>query len=123
MPTATVTLNFTIDLDDDQLESILDSSSLGINYWTEEADIVSEEDELPYLRIKAAGEEDIDYVSKENLETAIVKVLERSATPGFSGDARNDLIDCLHNDCIDAIDPDTANQLVQIACYGEVIYG
>lgn len=123
MPTATVTLNFTIDLDDDQLEAILDSASQGINYWAEEAEIVAEEDESPYLRIRAAGEEAIDYASKENLETAIVKVLERSATPGFGGDARNDLVDCLHNDCIDAIDSDTANQLVQIACYGEVIYG
>lgn len=123
MPTATVTLNFTIELDDDQLEAILDSASQGINYWAEEADIVSEEDESPYLQIRAAGEEDIDYASKENLETAIVKVLERSATPGFGGDARNDLINCLQNDCIDAIDPDTANQLVQIACYGEVVYG
>lgn len=123
MPTATVTLNFTIKLDDDQLDTILDSASHGISYWAEEADIVSEEDESPYLQIRAVGEEDIDYASKEGLENAIVKVLEKSATPGFGGDARNDLIACLHNDCIDEIDSDTANQLVQIACYGEVIYG
>lgn len=128
MSTATITMQFNCELNDDQFEAIVDSAAIGINYWAKHAEIVDTADEdlsdaIAALAVKSWDEDHLHVIDRQAIENAIVHALNRPELPGFSGDARKDLIKCLINQEPDEIDCDTANQLVQIACFNEVIYG
>ena len=112
-------------LDSWQYEQILDSIAIGINDWAETADIVCEDDEdkLPYFRVKPKDDPQTYIVTKTSLQYAIRWVLEDPASTGFSVAAREDLIKCIVNEITEEIDPQTAQQLAQVAFFHEVIYG
>ena len=124
--TLTATVELSCSLTNSQAEEILDSAAIGINYWASEADIVEvSEDDSTATRLEVTpwGEAKAYSVNKAALENAICHAVSRPNLPGLSGISRADLISCLISKAPEEIEPDTANELIQIACFNEVIYG
>lgn len=127
MSTATVTLNFNCELDDEQLETILETAAWGIGYWTKYAEIIDTADEdspdaAAALILKTWDEDHLHIIDRFAVQNAIIHALNRAELPGFSGAAREDLTKAIINEEPDNIDAETANQLIQIACFNEVLY-
>lgn len=124
--TLTATVELSCSLTNSQAEEILDSAAIGINYWVTEADIVeASEGDSTVTRLEVIPYEGAETysVNKSALENAICHAVNRPSLPGLSGISRADLISCLIAKAPEEIEPDTANELIQIACFNEVIYG
>jgi hypothetical protein len=126
--TLTATVEISCSLTNPQVEQIMDSAAIGIHYWASEAEIIDlslEGDTTGGCILSVIPQEDTQVyrVDKAALENAIYQAISRPELPGLSGAARGDLLSCLLASEPEEIDPGTANELVQIACFSEVIYG
>lgn len=124
MTTATVSIQLEYSINDESFEGILDTAALACNWAEIEVQFRDEDGDDLVAHIVNIVEPDKGeyFFGPQVLEVVIKRILEKEVT--VSGIVYTDILSCITGeDELDAIEPDTANVLLQIACYNEVIYG
>lgn len=118
-----IVIETTFTLDPELFEDILDIAGYGIGYWVESASIelISDDsDEIIYRIKEQDGDEFI--LTRNDLEATIFKIVS-DPTIEINRSLRNDLtLLCIGRDEDIDIDTADADQLIQIACFNEIIY-
>ena len=117
-----ITLQLDFNLDNEFFEGILDAAGFAIGYWAESASIqlIDEDgDEIIYRVSERDGEEFL--ITKNAIEITICDIVSGKFAD-VNSVLKNDLVLlCLGDDDVD-IDAVAADQLIQLACFGEVVY-
>lgn len=128
-----VRIEFDLDISDESMESLLEQAGYGISYWADSASVdmkaatytVTENEE---------GENKVHVIPFKKIEEAFWKAANPSAdikgwhnkheTRRYALDAVIDGL-TIGNGDIDAghVDADLADNIIQLAAFGEVIYG
>lgn len=120
MPTISVTREIDFSINEDSFEEIvLAASHLAV--WQQECQIEYDEDNDCIIAVIQSEGESYT-LNADRLERAAAVILINEKNTGFGDSARTDLLQCIENDEPDEIDADTADQLAQVACFGEVVY-
>lgn len=118
------TITKTIEVTDAQLESVLTTAvEGGIGYWSVVTDC-ERRDDLSWVSVALEGTEE----TQEDFEPLTVRAVDlvpaiQKLMDGTIG-LRSDLLAQIHSDeGIEYVDSDVADCIVQIAAFGEVVYG
>jgi hypothetical protein len=109
-----VTLEF--QLTQDSLDDIVDTACHCIGYWADEADY-----DAGTLSISAEEGAEIHEIGRADIEKAMASIIEGKVS--ISDSIRNDVSSAIREDDYGYIDSYAADALVQIACFGEIVYG
>lgn len=118
-----VTLELDFTLDAELFEDILDAAGYGIGYWAESGSIelVSDDSEELIYRIKQQdGREFV--ITRDDMQATICKIVSDNELE-VNRVLKNDLtLLCLGDEDPD-IDAIAADVLIQLTCFGELVYG
>ena len=109
-----VTLEFQLTQDD--LDDIVDAACHGIGYWADEAEYSTS-----LLSISAEEGAEIHEIGKADIEKAMASIIEGEVS--ISDSIRNDISSAIRENDYGYIDSYAADAIVQIACFGEIVYG
>jgi hypothetical protein len=120
MASVTVCKELQFSISNEAFDEIAESAA-AIAVWPEDFSIELDDDDETVLAKIDQGD-DSYVINAQRVEDAAIRVISQACNTGFSADARLDLIECIEDGEIEAIDAETADQLVQVTCFGEVIY-
>jgi hypothetical protein len=109
-----VTLNFELTLDD--FTDILDAAGYAIGYWADEA----EPDGDTYT-VSCEEATQIFTVSKRDIELAMASIAQNRID--VSADICHDVMLAIKEEDCSYIDGYAADAIIQVACFGEIVYG
>jgi hypothetical protein len=121
---ATITIDFEVTNTD--FSDIVDTACncIGFIYWADEVEFDEPHDEgdLPArLSISCEDGEGIYEVTKADVEKAISLIIEGKVS--ICNSVRSDIESAIREDDYGYIDGYAADAIIQIACFGELIYG
>jgi predicted MarR family transcription regulator len=110
-----VTLEF--QLNHENFIDIIDTACYGaIEYWAEEVEYAA-----GTLSISCEEGAEIHEIEMADMEKAIAKIMEGRVS--ISDSIRGDVTSAIREDDYGYIDSNAADAIVQIACFGEIVYG
>ena len=117
-----VTLNFELTLDD--FTDIVDTAGYAIGYWADQAEYdepyLESDPEATYTVSCEEGTQ-IYTLTKADIEKAMVLIAEDRMD--ISGDIRNDVRLAIKENDMGNIDGYAADAIIQVACFGTIVYG
>ena len=122
---AKITIGFEVTNTD--FSDIVDTACHCIGYWADEAEFdeprdAGFEDDLPAkLSISCEDGEGIYEVTKADVEKAIGLIIEGKVS--ICNTVRSDIESAIKEDDYGYIDGYAADAIIQIACFGELVYG
>lgn len=123
MTTATIVTQLEYSVDDEQFDAIIESAKAVAEIWAE-LSIEETDDEKLFARVvvepgSADAEERILFQGE--IEQAIKLILEKSVR--VSGLIYDDILSAIIDEEPDLVDAVSADAIIQIACFNEIIYG
>lgn len=115
------TMTLKVKLDSDDFLSIVDTAGYAIGYWAEEAEVDDSDDSAPTYTVACEDGTEIYPLDKGGLEQAIRFIVEGRVT--VADDIRNDVTSAIKDNDLGYIDGYAADAIIQVACFGELIYG
>ena len=119
---ATITIDFEVTNTD--FSDIVDTALMCIDYWADEAEFQEPHDESDSpAKLSLSCEEGVDLyeVTRADAEKAMALIAEGKVTVNDS--IRADILAAIKEDDYGNIDGYAADAIIQIACFGELIYG
>jgi hypothetical protein len=117
-----ITLDFEMTLTD--FASIVDTAGYAITYWADEAEYDepydSDDPDATYTVSCEDGTE-IYTLTKEDAEKAMVLIAE--GRMDVSSNIRDDVRQAIKDDDMGYIDGYAADAIIQVACFGTIVYG
>lgn len=120
----TATIEISFDLTDTDFADIADTAAMCIGYWADDieyAEPYDSEEPGPALSFTCEDGVELYTVRKTDIEDAIEMIAgnEVTVSPGIKAD----IMSAIKEDDYGYIDGHAADAIVQVACFGEVIYG
>ena len=118
----TITIDFEVTNTD--FSDIVDTALMCIDYWADEAEFQEPHDEGDSpAKLSLSCEEGVDLyeVTRADAEKAMTLIAEGKVTVCDS--IRADILAAIKEDDYGNIDGYAADAIIQIACFGELIYG
>ncbi len=110
-----VTLEF--QLNHENFIDIIDTACYGaIEYWAEEVEYAAGK-----LSVSCEEGAEVHEIEMADMEKAIAKIMEGKVS--ISDSIRADVTSAIREDDYGYIDSYAADAIVQIACFGEIVYG
>lgn len=122
MTTVTIVTQLEYSVNDEQFDGIVEAAKMVAQAWAE-LSIEETEDEKLFARvIVEPGSDDAEeYILFQNqIEQAIKQILEKSVR--VSGLIYDDILSAIIDEEPDLIDAVSADAIIQIACFKEIIY-
>ena len=117
------TLQIDYDLTATDFSDIIDTAMMACSYWLADAEFYEPHDDGdPEAKLTVKSEDgEIAEVNQAKIEEAINKVLsgKLDVSPSICNDIRSAIVE----DDYGYIDSYAADVLLQVACFGEVVYG
>lgn len=102
----------------DSFEDIIDIAGYAIGYWADEAEY--DQTGGTYSLSCEEGTE-IYHLTREDIESAMAKIFE--GRMDISSDIQQYVIQAIMTDDMGEIDGYAADAIIQVACFGGIIYG
>ena len=120
-----ITKEYEFNLDQESFEYILNTAQLVIHYWSKDSSIELVDEDSDIITFVVVDEDNVKHVIlKEHLEKVICDVVSRVSRNNIvNADIYDDIVTCIEDDDIGAIDATTADTLIQLSCFGDIIYG
>lgn len=117
-----LTINFELTLTD--FADIVDAAGYAIGYWADEAEYnepyLESDPDATYTVSSEEGTE-MHTLTKADIEKAMVLIAEDRMD--ISGDIRDDVRLAIKEDDMGHIDGYAADAIIQVACFGCIVYG
>lgn len=103
---------------------VVDTACHCIGYWADEVEFAEPYDaEEPEALLSISCEEGVEIyeITKDDVEKAMGKIMENKVE--ISASIRSDVTSAIKEDDYGYIDSYAADAIIQIACFGEIVYG
>ena len=109
-------VTFEFQLTHENFIDVIDTACHSIDYWADEVDY-----DAGTLGVSCEEGTEIHEINRADIEKAMAKIIEGKAS--ICDSIRADVASAIKEDDYGYIDSYAADAIVQIACFGEIVYG
>lgn len=117
------TITIDLELTADDFADIVDAACMAIGYWARNTEFIEpyNENDPPSTLTVVCDEGRIHLLTAPLIEEAMSKIVENKIE--VSNSTRNDVTRSIKENDMSYIDANAADAIIQVACFGEIVYG